>query len=50
LRPFVNPDVPSSTQIRLTPFRPAAGSVFATTITSPAFWPFVMKVFWPLRT
>ncbi len=47
---MAKPGVPSSTQIRLMPLRPAAGSVLQATITRPQFWPLLMKVFWPLMT
>ena len=50
LRPLVKPGVPASTQIRMMPLRPAAGSVLAQTITRSASWPLLMKVFEPLMT
>ena len=49
--PRRNPARPSvSTMTSERPFEPASGSVFATTHTSPATWPFEMKVFEPSRT
>jgi len=49
-RPRVNPGVAVSTQNRLMPRAPAAGSVFPAAGSRSAGRPLVMKVFWPLMT
>jgi hypothetical protein len=48
--PFSNPGMPRSTSSGLVPLAPAAGVGLATTITTSACQPFVMKVLDPLRT
>ena len=44
------PSVPASTTNCVMPRLPASGSVFAATTMKSAIVPFVMKVFWPVRT
>lgn len=48
--PLLKPAMPVSTTNRLVPFEPPSGVVRATTITTSACQPFVMKIFEPLST